>query len=63
VRVFCMMSFILITLGDCLDLRRMPGGDLGDKIREAFDDGKEISVSVIAAMGEEQVIAFRLEKS
>mmetsp|Transcript_6372 Transcript_6372/g.18054 ORF Transcript_6372/g.18054 Transcript_6372/m.18054 type:complete len:157 (+) Transcript_6372:341-811(+) len=54
---------LLTDNGETKDDLKMPGGDLGDKIREAFDDGKEISVSVIAAMGEEQVIAFRLEKS
>ena len=39
---------------------KVPEGDLGDEIKKAFDDGKEVSVTVIAAMGEEAVSLFNL---
>ena len=41
---------------------RMPADDLGQKIRAGFDEGKELTLSVIEAMGEEQVISFRVDK-
>lgn len=39
---------------------KVPEGDLGDEIKKAFDDGKEVSVTVIAAMGEEAVSFLNL---
>lgn len=34
---------------------KIPEGDIGDEIKAAFDDGKDVSVTVIAAMNEEAV--------
>jgi translation initiation factor 5A len=37
----------------------LPEGELGDKLQSEFDEGKEIMVTVIKAMGEEAVISFK----
>jgi translation initiation factor 5A len=38
---------------------RLPDGEIGDKIKADFDDGKELLVSVVKAMGEEAAMAVR----
>merc|ERR1712137_430537 len=37
----------------------LPSGDLGSKIRAAFDDGKEVMVCVLNAMAKEEVKSFK----
>ena len=39
---------------------KVPEGDLGKEIQGGFDDGKDLLVTIIAAMGEEQVCFFYL---
>jgi translation initiation factor 5A len=39
---------------------KVPEGDLGDKIRADFDDGKEVFVSITKAMNEEACLAHRV---
>jgi len=50
---------LMTQTGETKDDLRLPEGELGDSIKKAFDDGKEIIVSVIAAMNEEAVIAMK----
>jgi translation initiation factor 5A len=38
---------------------RLPEGDLGSEIKTRFENGDELIVTVIAAMGEEAVVAYR----
>lgn len=38
---------------------RLPEGELGQQIKERFENGDELIVTVIAAMGEEAVVAYR----
>ena len=38
---------------------KVPEGELGDKIKADFEDGKEILVTVITAMGEEAAISHK----
>ena len=38
---------------------KVPEGELGDKITSEFEEGKELVVSVITAMGEEAAIAYK----
>lgn len=38
---------------------RVPEGEIGDQIQKAFDDGADLMVTIIAAMGEEQAIGFK----
>ncbi|CAN3354446.1 eukaryotic translation initiation factor 5A-2 [Diutina catenulata] len=45
--------------GDTKDDVKLPEGELGDKIQSEFDEGKDLMVSIIAAMGEEAAISFK----
>jgi len=38
---------------------KVPEGEIGDQIRQMFDDGKDVVVSVISAMGIEGVVAVK----
>ncbi|KAF9581375.1 Eukaryotic translation initiation factor 5A [Lunasporangiospora selenospora] len=38
---------------------KVPEGEIGDKMQEEFDDGKDLLVTVIAAMGEEAAISYK----
>jgi len=38
---------------------RVPEGDLGKDIQTGFDDGKDLLVTIISAMGEEQAISYK----
>ena len=39
---------------------RVPDGELGEQIQSGFDDGKDLLVTIVSAMGEEQVRASDL---
>ena len=45
--------------GDTKDDVRLPDGELGEKIKQDFDAGKELLVSVISAMGEEVAMSYK----
>ncbi|CAG8719634.1 1826_t:CDS:2, partial [Dentiscutata erythropus] len=45
--------------GNTKDDVRVPEGDLGEKLQADFNDGKELLVTVICAMGEESVISYK----
>ncbi|KAF9383867.1 Eukaryotic translation initiation factor 5A [Podila verticillata] len=38
---------------------KLPEGELGEKIQAEFDEGKELLITIIAAMGEEAAISFK----
>ncbi|KAG8952148.1 Eukaryotic translation initiation factor 5A [Tulasnella sp. 424] len=38
---------------------KLPEGELGEKIQAESDDGKELVISIIAAMGEEAAISYK----
>lgn len=38
---------------------RVPDGDLGEKIQSDFDDGKDVLVSIVSAMGEEMAMSVK----
>ncbi|MEU5231696.1 translation initiation factor IF-5A [Streptomyces anulatus] len=44
--------------GNTKDDVKLPAGDLGESIQAQFDEGKALLVTVLAAMGEEAVVAF-----
>ncbi|KAK4052291.1 hypothetical protein OIO90_004372 [Microbotryomycetes sp. JL221] len=50
---------MMTTDGTPKDDVRVPEGEIGDQIQAAFDDGQDLSVTVISAMGTEQAIAFK----
>lgn len=45
--------------GETKDDVRAPEGELGDNIQSAFDEGKDLLVTIISAMGEEAAISFK----
>ena len=38
---------------------RLPTGDLGEQVKEMFEEGKPVIISVISAMGEEKIVAAK----
>jgi translation initiation factor 5A len=38
---------------------RVPEGELGEKVRNDFADGRDVSVTVLGAMGQEQIITAK----
>jgi len=45
--------------GTSKDDVKVPEGDLGKQISEGFDEGKDLLVTIISAMGEEAAISFK----
>ncbi|TPX51769.1 hypothetical protein SeMB42_g01813 [Synchytrium endobioticum] len=45
--------------GSTKDDVKVPEGDLGEQLKTAFAEGKELLVTVISAMGEEAAISFK----
>ncbi|ODV68214.1 eukaryotic translation initiation factor 5A [Hyphopichia burtonii NRRL Y-1933] len=45
--------------GDTKDDVKIPDGDLGEDIQSGFDDGKDLLVTIISAMGEEAAISCK----
>ncbi|KAH7815450.1 Translation initiation factor 5A [Monocercomonoides exilis] len=38
---------------------KLPEGEVGENLKQAFDDGKDLLVSTIKAMGIEQIMSFK----
>ena len=45
--------------GTAKDDVKVPEGDLGKQIEEDFEAGKDLLVTIVSAMGEEQAISFK----
>lgn len=45
--------------GNTKDDVKLPEGDLGEKIQEEFDEGKDLLVTVVTAMGEEHALTYK----
>jgi len=45
--------------GGTKDDVRVPDGELGEKITRDFNDGKELLITIITAMGEEAAISYK----
>jgi len=45
--------------GTSKDDVKVPEGDLGTQISAGFEDGKDLLVTIVSAMGEEQAISFK----
>ena len=41
---------------------KLPEGDLGKEIKEKFDDGDDLDVVVLSAMGNDQIMEYKLSK-
>jgi len=49
----------MTTDGTPKDDVKVPEGDMGTQIQGGFDDGKDLLVTIVSAMGEEQAISFK----
>lgn len=38
---------------------KLPEGEVGDQISKEFDDGADLMITIISAMGMEQAISFK----
>ncbi|KAF3311004.1 Eukaryotic translation initiation factor 5A [Orbilia oligospora] len=38
---------------------KLPEGDLGKEIQTAFDEGRDLIVTIVSSMGEEQALAYK----
>jgi len=45
--------------GTAKDDVKVPEGELGNSIQAGFDEGRDLLVTIISAMGEEQAISFK----
>ena len=45
--------------GTSKDDVKVPDSDIGQQIEEAFEDGKDIVVTILTAMGEEAAVAWK----
>ncbi|CAO3628687.1 unnamed protein product [Cunninghamella blakesleeana] len=50
---------LLLPDGSTKEDVKLPEGELGDKIQEDFDEGKDLLVSVTEAMGEEHCLSYK----
>ena len=50
---------LMLSDGSTKDDVKLPDGELGQKLQDEFDEGKELMVSVISAMGEEACIGYK----
>lgn len=50
---------LMLSSGETKDDVKVPEGELGEQIMSMFDDGKELIVTVIKALGEEAAIAVK----
>jgi translation initiation factor 5A len=49
----------MLSDGATKDDVKLPEDKLGEEIEAAFEDGKELMVTIVAAMGEEQAISWK----
>ena len=45
--------------GNSKDDVKLPEGEVGEKIQAEFDEGKELLITVISAMGEEHCMGYK----
>ncbi|EPZ32548.1 eukaryotic translation initiation factor 5A-2 [Rozella allomycis CSF55] len=45
--------------GETKDDCKLPEGEIGEKISAEFEEGKELLVTIVSAMGEEQCISYK----
>ncbi|KAI7903851.1 translation protein SH3-like domain-containing protein [Cokeromyces recurvatus] len=50
---------LMLNDGTTKDDVKLPEGELGEKMEEEFEEGKELIVSVVSAMGEEHALSYK----
>jgi len=54
---------VLTETGDTRSDLNLPAGELGEQIRKAFEDGLNINVTILKALGKELVVSWSEDKS
>lgn len=54
---------LMLSDGSTKEDIKLPEGELGEKIQADFDEGKEVIVTVVSAMGEEHALSYKLGAS
>lgn len=50
---------LMLQDGSTKDDVKLPEGELGEKLEEEFEEGKDLIVSVVSAMGEEHCLSYK----
>lgn len=50
---------LMLPDGTTKDDVKLPEGELGEKLEEQFEEGNELLISVVSAMGEEHCLSFK----
>ncbi|KAL1934334.1 hypothetical protein VTP01DRAFT_6516 [Rhizomucor pusillus] len=50
---------LMLNDGSTKDDVRLPEGELGEQLQADFDEGKDLLVSVVSAMGEEHALSYK----
>ena len=50
---------LMLPSGDTKDDIKLPEGEVGEQIKAAFEEGRDLLVAVIGAMGEEHAMSFK----
>jgi len=50
---------LMMDSGDLRDDIRLPDGDLGNEIKNKFENNEDLLLTVLSAMGEEMVVATK----
>jgi translation initiation factor 5A len=50
---------LMLQDGTMKDDVKLPEGELGEKLEAEFEEGKELVVSVVSAMGEEHCLSYK----
>jgi translation initiation factor 5A len=50
---------LMLPDGSTKDDVKLPEGELGEKLEEEFEEGKELLISVVSSMGEEHCLSFK----
>lgn len=53
---------LMLTDGSTKEDVKLPEGELGEKMQEEFDEGKDLLVTVVSAMGEEHALSCKFLK-
>jgi len=49
--------------GDTRGDLNLPNDELGEKIREKFDEGLQLNLTILRALGREQIVGWAEDKS
>lgn len=50
---------LMLSSGDTKDDIKLPEGELGEQIKAAFEEGRDLLIAIVGAMGEEHAMSFK----